>query len=55
MGKEFIGRDKMSILYSAPNILLEMHSLFLIWCFVLGSVDGRNPKQPPGMVLKPCK
>ena len=18
-------------------------------------VDGRNPKQPPGMVLKPCK
>ena len=20
-----------------------------------GIVDGRNPKQPPGMVLKPCK
>ena len=19
------------------------------------TVDGRNPKQPPGMVLKPCK
>ena len=20
-----------------------------------GTVDGRNPKQPPGMVIKPCK
>ena len=23
--------------------------------FAWPTVDGRNPKQPPGMVLKPCK
>ena len=25
------------------------------WIYASHTVDGRNPKQPPGMVIKPCK
>ena len=30
-------------------------SLWWSWLHGAHTVDGRNPKQPPGMVLKPCK
>ena len=39
------------MVFPVPNLLL---SLCILW-YMTHTVGGRNPKQPPGMVLKPCK
>jgi len=44
----FFGQDSLEICLWCARLKLPCG-------FAFDTVDGRNPKQPPGMVLKPCK
>ena len=44
----------LSVVWPTASCTLEKWILDSILISVV-MVDGRNPKQPPGMFLKPCK